>query len=1062
MKKIFFLFVALMTSQNVFAQTDPFITRWNLATAGSGANQLVLNVQTSGTVNYTWETVPAGTSGSGTFSGTVATITGLPTGATIDLSIAPTNFKAFNTDASGYRDRNRLQFVRQWGDVVWVSMYRAFYGCANIVFTATDTPNLSAVTDMSEMFDGAIAFNQSLNDWDVSNVTNMKAMFRNAYAFNGDISNWKVSNVTNMEAMFYSAGAFNQDLNDWDVSNVTNMQEMFAYTTAFNGDISSWDVYNVTDMKTMFYSAAAFNGNIGSWDVSNVTDMKTMFTGARAFNQDLNDWDVSNVTNMHRMFFGANAFNQDLNDWDVSNVTNMNEMFAYTTAFNGDISGWDVSNVTNMSGMFGVATAFNGDISDWDVSNVTDMSYMFYSAAAFNQDLPDWNASNVTDMSSMFYGATAFNGDLSNWNIPKVTNMSGMFSNAAAFNQDLNDWDVSNVTNISSMFKNAVAFNQDLSSWNISSATYMFGMFQNSGVSRANYDAMLIAWDTAGYRNKNLGEASPLTYCAGRAARANLIAKGWRITGDTDCSTIIPPVSPIAVVTGAVSAQTPTSTTLHGSINPGGQALTSAQFEISTNPSFDAFETLTLDAASLGAGRDAVAVQAIFAPIVVGQVYYYRLRAMDASRNTIGEVRTFVNRGFAPFFLSKDVASGEDCAPFNHEVLAFDYDTDEIPVISLVSAPSWITFSQANGKSYLTANPTQQQTGVFPVVVQVKSGADVVSQTITITIQDLNHAPVFTSQAPSLGAIMRKGQSHSFTFSATDCDGDAVTLRPASFPAWFTTTSNLSGQGTATASFAGIPQEMGNYMITMIATDGKAEASQGYSLQTTAQYIPLIVSTPPTAIEATKSFVYDLKAESDDGDLMIYTVEQAPDWLKLVCDGAQKWQCKSTSKAQLIGTPSAQDLAQNASVKIMILDDTPYSNLRSCQVFTFGTENGKSVVKDLKQTNCGTEMLKENEAQAPISLKAATPLITSTTLDNYPNPFNPSTNFTLAMATDQHVEISVYDLTGRKVATLHNGTLAGQITHTFAFNGSQLASGKYLVRVQGDDFAATKLITLLK
>jgi hypothetical protein len=80
----------------------------------------------------------------------------------------------------------------------------------------------------------------------------------------------------------------------------------------------------------------------------------------------------------------------------------------------------------------------------------------------------------------------------------------------------------------------------------------------------------------------------------------------------------------------------------------------------------------------------------------------------------------------------------------------------------------------------------------------------------------------------------------------------------------------------------------------------------------------------------------------------------------------------------------------------------------------------------------------------------------------YPNPFNPSTTFTLAVATDQRVQIEVFDLTGRKVQTLHNGQLVGQTTHTFTFDGRNLASGKYLVRVQGDNFTTSKMITMVK
>ena len=58
-------------------------------------------------------------------------------------------------------------------------------------------------------------------------------------------------------------------------------------------------------------------------------------------------------------------------------------------------------------------------------------------------------------------------------------------------------------------------------------------IFFNSGISQTNYDAILMAWDNAGYTNKDLGFATPLTYCAGQAARTSLTTtKGWTIMGD--------------------------------------------------------------------------------------------------------------------------------------------------------------------------------------------------------------------------------------------------------------------------------------------------------------------------------------------------------------------------------------------------------------------------------------------------------------------------------------------------------------------------------------------------
>ena len=128
----------------------------------------------------------------------------------------------------------------------------------------------------------------------------------------GPIADWDVTAVSDMSEMFYLASTFNQDLSKWDVSAVTNMALMFYRSYAFNQDLSKWDVSAVTDMHQMFYLASAFNQDLSKWDVSAVTDMGYMFQGASVFNQDLSKWDVSAVTDMECMFYGASAFKREL------------------------------------------------------------------------------------------------------------------------------------------------------------------------------------------------------------------------------------------------------------------------------------------------------------------------------------------------------------------------------------------------------------------------------------------------------------------------------------------------------------------------------------------------------------------------------------------------------------------------------------------------------------------------------------------------------------------------------------------------------------------------------
>ena len=197
----------------------------------------------------------------------------------------------------------------------------------------------------------------------------------------------------------------------------------------------------------------------------------------------------------------------------------------------GNISNWDTSCVTDMSGLFLNKTMFNDDISQWDVSNVTNMISMFSNATSFNNDIGNWNVTNVTTMQLMF-AATSFNQDISNWDVSNVTNMRTMFYDTP-FNQDIRGWDVSNVNDMFEMFNEASTFNQNLGDWNVSSVTNMNAMLSGSGISTANYDAILQGWAVQTVQNNVILGAGGLFYCNAEAERQSLIDNfGWTFGGD--------------------------------------------------------------------------------------------------------------------------------------------------------------------------------------------------------------------------------------------------------------------------------------------------------------------------------------------------------------------------------------------------------------------------------------------------------------------------------------------------------------------------------------------------
>jgi len=82
-------------------------------------------------------------------------------------------------------------------------------------------------------------------------------------------------------------------------------------------------------------------------------------------------------------------------------------------------------------------------------------------------------------------------------------------------------------------------------------------------------------------------------------------------------------------------------------------------------------------------------------------------------------------------------------------------------------------------------------------------------------------------------------------------------------------------------------------------------------------------------------------------------------------------------------------------------------------------------------------------------------------LQNYPNPFNPSTSIPFQIEKAGLVELKVYNVMGREIATLVNQKMAAGF-HTVHFDASNLPTGKYFYRLKVDGQLQTKQMTLMK
>ncbi|HCA43370.1 MAG TPA: hypothetical protein DEP28_08985 [Bacteroidetes bacterium] len=80
---------------------------------------------------------------------------------------------------------------------------------------------------------------------------------------------------------------------------------------------------------------------------------------------------------------------------------------------------------------------------------------------------------------------------------------------------------------------------------------------------------------------------------------------------------------------------------------------------------------------------------------------------------------------------------------------------------------------------------------------------------------------------------------------------------------------------------------------------------------------------------------------------------------------------------------------------------------------------------------------------------------------NFPNPFNPVTTISYQIPTDGIVNLKVYDILGKEVATLVS-EMKRAGSYQVVFNGNNLASGIYFYKIQSGNFNQVKRMMLIK
>lgn len=197
---------------------------------------------------------------------------------------------------------------------------------------------------------------------------------------------------------------------------------------------------------------------------------------------------------------------------------------------------------------------------------------------------------------------------------------------------------------------------------------------------------------------------------------------------------------------------------------------------------------------------------------------------------------------------------------------------------------------------------------------------------------------------------------------------------------------------------------------------------------------------PPIALDSLKSFIN--KKWDDNSDLLwAWNPSQYDN------NGGQVW-------------PFVESLAYtNETLKTAAMDDLPLGDLYHWWPEQYSQWKAQAGDEQAR-INTWLASGKDPNAVGVIEVKGAAPSEFKLS-QNYPNPFNPTTKIEYSVPKSGFVSLKVYNLLGQEVATLLSGNQkAGNYVATF--DGSDLASGVYMYKLQSDKVSLTKKFVLMK
>ena len=222
--------------------------------------------------------------------------------------------------------------------------------------------------------------------------------------------------------------------------------------------------------------------------------------------------------------------------------------------------------------------------------------------------------------------------------------------------------------------------------------------------------------------------------------------------------------------------------------------------------------------------------------------------------------------------------------PYTYQVRATDSDNDNL-TYSLINPAQGMSINANTG----LIEYTPSQLGTQTIEIQVTDGfggSNTQSYQLRVLENLANGLPSITS-TPQI--LISSGGLYQYDVNAIDPENTAIT-----YGLTVKTNGMTIDANTGLITWQTQNSTNGDFQVTVSATDADGGiAYQNYFIRVAPNQAPIITSTPLTLAQTGLSYKYDVIAGDADGNILSYSLTQAPDGLTIDQAGRIRWQPKT-------------------------------------------------------------------------------------------------------------------------------------------------------------------------